>query len=339
MPFPTGMVISLVALPLSLKSWLTSTATMSIRQPISCLQPYGGSSLELHSRLSELCRHYSFFFPFGRVYAIATFLILITALLVQRRNQLAGIAGAVAVWTHYFSALAVAPLLICFFLKDRKRSTASIILFVVLAAPLVPSAYRHMHARPAQYSQSTTLSREVFAVATGPLNAGFPRSSAHLLRRAALSMAAACTAAGSFLAIRQGVTMPVLTILGFIAGFSMLAIVSGKSVSAMPSGYYFGLLAPFVALAISFSVSKKWFATAITSLLLLSVPRHLNIVPGSTYRERVSAIKRSCKDTCVIVVGAGYGRGVPGSVMYESQRLGIPVVILGKGPLPQPKHW
>ena len=64
----------------------------------------------------------------------------------------------------------------------------------------------------------------------------------------------------------------------------------------------------------------------LAGLLIVSMATGLiPVVTGWNIRNIVAEIRADCRD-CVIVVGAGSGRGVPGSVAYEAGN--IPVLVL-----------
>jgi hypothetical protein len=112
-----------------------------------------------------------------------------------------------------------------------------------------------------------------------------------------------------------------------MAGFFLLGLFAHKSMANMPVSYYFGFTAPFLALLLGFGVDAvPRLIPVLVGLLIVSVATPMDlVVPAGNARRIVAAIRPHCRG-CVIVVGSGFGRGVPGSMVYEADT--IPVLVL-----------
>src|SRR5262249_43667601 len=102
------------------------------------------------------------------------------------------------------------------------------------------------------------------------------------------------------------------------------------SISHMPAGYYFGFTAPLLALVLGFGVDLIPLTfPVLAGLLIFSTATQIGpVVPTGNYRSIVAAIRPQCRGY-VIVTGAGFGRGAPGSVVYEAGDMPV-FVLTGK---------
>jgi hypothetical protein len=101
----------------------------------------------------------------------------------------------------------------------------------------------------------------------------------------------------------------------------VLSTVTHKPIANMPVAYYFGFIAPVLALLAGFGVEAlPRTAPVLAGLIVVSMTAARPIVHPifADYRGLLTAVRTSLRADDVIVVGAGFGRGVPGSVVYEA---------------------
>jgi hypothetical protein len=267
----------------------------------------------------------------ARAYGMAVFLIILTLYGAQRQKVWTGLAAASCIAVHYFSALCVGPLVIFFCFVDwkdhRRWSLWTACSFLIVAASLTPLVLVHFSARPDQYVAPAFLASGLRAIVTGAFGAAFPGSSVMLLRLAALLCVALCAAGGVLQSLRKGVPIPSIVWAAYITGFFLLALLTHRSVSQMPVGYYLGFSAPFLALLLGFGIDAiPQIQPVLIGLLIFSAATRMSpYVPAGDSRSMIAAIRPACRG-CVIVVGAGFGRGFPGSIKYEAGNL--PVLVL-----------
>lgn len=266
----------------------------------------------------------------ARSYAMAEFLIVLTMYCAQRKSAWTGVVAASCIAAHYFSALCIVPILLfyCYmrWTTDRRWSILTACSFGVLTAILLPLLLVHLRARPDQYAGTASLVVELRAVLIGSFLTGFPCSSVVLVRYATLLTGTAYVLVGTISSVRHRATVVALTLVAFISGFFFLSLVTHKPIANMPVSYYFGFIAPFLALLIGFGVDAiPQIAPLLAGLLIISIATAVPIIPLVNYRNVIAEIRPHCED-CIVVVGAGYGRGVPGSVVYEAGS--IPVLVL-----------
>jgi len=269
----------------------------------------------------------------ARSYAMANFLIVLTIYWAQRKCAWTGVIAASCIAVHYFSALCIVPILLVHCCErwktDRRWSVLTASSFAVLCALLLPLALVHLRARPDQYAATASFLGDLKAMLSGSFSTGFASSSAGLVRKATQFTVAALLLAGAIFSVRRRVTVVSLTLVAFVAGFFFLSVLTHKPVANMPTSYYFGFIAPVLALLIGFGVDAiPQLTPVLAGLLIVSTATSRPIVPASVnYRAVVEAIRPRCSG-CSIVVGAGFGRGVPGSVLYEAA--GIPILVLNR---------
>ncbi len=269
----------------------------------------------------------------ARSYAMANFLIVLTLYCAQRRSRWTGPVAACSAATHYFSALCVAPLLLVYcgmrWKSDRRWALWTASSFAALFALLVPLLLVHFGARPDQFAGPGRFTDDIAAALNGAYAACFPISTVSRITNATKLVAVAYLVVGMILSIRRGEPAAGVTGACFLGGFVVLSVVSHKPVANMPVAYYFGFLAPLSALLAGFGVEAVPAGfPALAGLLLLSLANlRSSTRDRSDWRGTVASIRKQC-DSCAIVVGAGSGRGVPASVLYEAGR--IPVLVLSR---------
>src|SRR5215471_4802303 len=199
----------------------------------------------------------------ARPYAMASFLILFTHLLAQKRSKWAGICGAASIATHYFAALCVAPILVLKFIDEWKRDRTWVrqtaATFVIGVAPLLALLRIHLNARPHQYSDFSSWLEELWALLKGSVAAGLPNSGLPGWGLAFV-VVAGFALAGIAWAWRHGRRFVPLMYLGFLCNFFVLALVTDKSIAKMPDTYYLGIAAPWLAMLVAYGVSThpRW---------------------------------------------------------------------------------
>jgi len=272
----------------------------------------------------------------ARSYSMALFLIILTLYLAQRKSIWAGVAAAASIATHYFSALCVGPILLCYFIsgwkENRRWTVQTAILFTACIAPLVPMVLMHFGARPAQYIAPASALMELKAAVKHSLAASFPTSLTGWLTKTSWIALGICALAGAIQASRTRQWVLWFAPAAFIAGFLLMALASHKSITAMPGAYYFGMIVPPMALLIAVGIEVIPPMLAVIAALLVTtwaMPM-LPVIPApdsANYRAIIATIRPHC-ERCVLVAGIGSGRGVPGSVTYEAK--GLPVLVLDR---------
>jgi hypothetical protein len=105
-----------------------------------------------------------------------------------------------------------------------------------------------------------------------------------------------------------------------------LALLTNKSIVKMPTAYYLGLAAPWLALLIGYGINAfPRVAPLFASIVMLGLMAARPIVSTVDYRQMVSRMRAECSH-CPIVVGTGFAGTVPACVLYEAR--GMPVFLL-----------
>jgi Dolichyl-phosphate-mannose-protein mannosyltransferase len=265
----------------------------------------------------------------ARSYAMATFLILLTQVLARRKSRWTGVCGAASVATHYFAALCVGPLLAVEYIarwkSDRRWVAWTALSLGLCASPLLLLLRVHLLARPQQYPGFGFFPVELWSLLKGTLQSAMPNTwlpGWGLL----LLLGAYVAAAGVWSAVTQKKFALPLLYGAFLCAFLLLAILTNKSVAQMPSAYYLGLAAPWLALLIGFGFNASPRVSPALALLIgVGVIAAKPIVTTKDYRQMVSAFRADCPE-CSIVVGKGYAGAAPACVLYEAK--GMPVVLV-----------
>ena len=272
----------------------------------------------------------------ARPYAMASFLILLTHLLAQKRSRWAGICGAASVTTHYFAALCVAPILVFAGIENWKsgrswvKQTAAT--FAIGTAPLALLLRIHLKARPHQYPDFGPWHRDVLTLLRGSVADALPNSSLPGWGLMAVVVAAFALAGIAWAWKRRNFLVP-FAYLGFLSGFLVLALITNKSIAKMPVYYYLGIAAPWLAMLVGFGLSghPRWIPI-FALIVVIGSATGASLVKSPNYRLLASKIKAECDD-CAIVVGNGYAGAVPACVLYESG--GMKVVAVNSSDTPQ----
>ena len=265
----------------------------------------------------------------ARQYAIAAFFILLTLDLGNRKSRWTGVCASACVATHYFAALCAAPMLLIFCVwrwkTDRRWAVMGLAWFAILCCPLLAMVSKFINIPPTyRFRGFGPWPGEVAALARGAVAAVAPGSSYSIARKLTVLAFAGFAAAGAWNAVRRKAWVAPAAYAAFLGGFFLLAAASHQSVLRMPADYYLGLAAPLLALLLGFGVSALPRTSLVLALLmmvsLLSRQPVIAAMAGLNidYRRMVLRMRSECPD-CPIVVGAGFGRGVPGCVVYEAR--------------------
>ena len=265
----------------------------------------------------------------ARPYSMATFFIVLTQFLASRKSRWAGVCAAAGFATHYFAVLCVAPVLALECVKrwraDRVWSVWTAVSFGLCSAPLFWLLRIHLTARPNQFPGIGVLPQEVWALLKGCVQGVMPNTWVPGWGLAVIA-GAFFVCAGLWSAIdNRKWTVPFFYGC-FVCGFLLLAVVTNKSIAAMPSAYYLGLAAPWLALLIGYGA--RAFPRVVPLLAVIEVVGLMAaspIVKTVDYRQMVERMRAECSH-CAIVVGTGYAGAVPACVLYESQ--GLPVFVV-----------
>jgi hypothetical protein len=268
----------------------------------------------------------------ARPYAMACFLVVLTLFLAQRKSRWTGICAAACAATHYFAVLCVAPLLavecIMQWKTNRRWAVFTASFFAACCAPLLILVRAHMGARPQQYPGFSPFYLEGCALFKGAIAGVMPKT--WLPGWGLVLLVAACfAAAGCWWAYRNAHAALPVTYGLFLCGFLILAMATNKSLVKMPTDYYLGVGAPWLALLIGFGVNA--FPRAIPIFALLLLPGSLTAVPMAPtidYRKMAHEMRSECKN-CPIVAGVGYSGAIPACVLYEAK--GMKVLLLHPG--------
>ena len=270
----------------------------------------------------------------ARSYAMATFLIVLTLLLAEKKSKWTGVTAAACVTTHYFAALCVGPIIAIEFLRwfktDRRWAWWTAASFAALCSPLTIVLAQHLGARPEQYRGFGGFRKELGALLRGSLQAATSYSF-HWSpwRYIAMLVVAGFALAGAVWAINRKLWVLPLGFASFLLGFLLIAIMTHKSIVKMPYDYYLGIAAPLLVLLIwlgaqSFPTASALLAAALIFSAFTSTP----IMALRDYRQMVAEIRPNC-DHCAILVGYGWGGAVAACVLYEAQ--GLDVYLLNVG--------
>lgn len=268
----------------------------------------------------------------ARPYAMATFLIVLTQYLAYRKSRWAGVCAAAGVATHYFAALCVAPILVLECLRrrrtDRRWVAWTLLSFGFCSAPLVWLLQIHMAARPNQYARFGALPQEVWALLKGSMQGILPNTSLPAWGLAVIA-GGFFVCAGSWSAIKKRKWAVPAFYGAFLCSFLLLAVVTDKSIVQMPSAYYLGIAAPWLALLIGYGVrSFPRVSPLLAMIVVVGLSTASPIVRTVDYRHMVSRMRAECS-RCAIIAGTGFAGAVPACVLYEAR--GMPVFLLRPG--------
>jgi uncharacterized membrane protein len=262
----------------------------------------------------------------ARPYAMATFLILLTQRLAQKRSRWTGSCAAVAFATHYFAVLCVGPLLAMECIRrwkwDRWWATVTACSFAFFSAPLLLLLRVHMGARPHQYPGFGWFPWELWALLKGSMQGVAPNTFLPGWKTVLLLVAVLALAGMRFAIRRDRFTLPILYT-AFLLGFLVLAMVTNKSIAQMPTAYYLGLSAPWLALLVGYGVNAlpraRYLLAPMAAVGLIAAQP---IVTTINYRQMMRQMRAECSE-CSIVVGNGYAGAVPASVLYEAHGMHV----------------
>jgi hypothetical protein len=265
----------------------------------------------------------------ARPYAMATFFIVLTQFLAHRQSRWTGVCAAAGFATHYFAVLCLAPVLALESVKlwktNRTWAIWTLASFSLFSAPLLWLLRIHMTARPNQFPRFGALPEEVWALLKGSLQGIMPNT---WLPGWGLAVIAGTffVCAGLWSAIKtQKWSVPILYGC-FSCGFLLLAVLTNKSIVAMPSAYYLGLAAPWLALLVGYGVRAfPRVSPLLAVIVVVGLMAASPIVRTVDYRKMVKKMEAECSH-CAIVVGAGYAGAVPACILYEAP--GMPVILV-----------
>lgn len=262
----------------------------------------------------------------ARPYAMASFLIVLTLLLAQRRSKWTGIAAVASIATHYFAALCVGPILIFECIrewrgKDRSWTFLTAATFLVGCMPLLPLLRVQTGARPEQYPGFGAFHKESWALLKGSMESAMP--STWLPHWGfALWVGAFFIVLGCWRARKNAALVP-FTYLAFLCGFLLLSVITNKSIAKMPTDYYLGIAAPVMAVLMGFGVNGFRFVSPVLALAVIAgTATQVSMTKSPDYRDMVEQIRSECPQ-CPILVAAGYVGAVPACVSYEGKGMQI----------------
>ena len=265
----------------------------------------------------------------ARPYSMATFFIVLTQFLGRRKSRWTGFCAAAGFATHYFALLCIAPLLgmkcVQRWKTDFRWVLFTLLSFGLCSLPLLGLLRAHFDARPHQYPGFGLFPEEVWALIKGSLQGVMPYT--WLAGWGiVLLVGAVFAAAGLRFAIKESKWEVPVAYGIFLSSFLLLAVCTDKSIVKMPSAYYLGLAAPWLALLIGYGVELlprlRWL---LAGCIVMGVIASRPIVNSTDYREMVARMQAKCSH-CPIVVGTGFVGAVPACVLYESR--GMPVFLL-----------
>jgi hypothetical protein len=268
----------------------------------------------------------------ARPYAMACFLVVLTLFLAQRRSRWTGVCAGACAATHYFAVLCVAPLLVLECIEqwktNRRWAALTASSFAACCAPLLILVRAHIGARPQQYPGFSSLYEETCALFKGALAGAMPK--AWLPGWALVTFLGACFAAVGCWWLYKKVHSPLpIAYALYLCGFLLLAIATNKSLVKLPTDYYLGIGAPWLALLIGFGINVFPRAIPVFALLLVSgTLAAAPMAPTIDYRKMAQEMRSECKD-CPIVAGIGYSGAIPACVLYEAK--GMKVLLLHPG--------
>jgi hypothetical protein len=263
---------------------------------------------------------------------MACFLIVLTLLLAQRKSNWVGFCAGACAATHYFAALCVAPLLVLECLRqwkhDRRWAVFTAASFAACCAPVLILVQAHIGARPQQYPGFSNFYVECCALLKGAIGGALPKT--WLPDWALVLCLGTCFAViGAWWAHKKLRSPLPLAYLLFLCAFLILAMTTDKSLAKMPTDYYLGIGAPWLALLIGFGLNVFPRAIPIVGLLLLSGSvAGTPMTSAVDYRKMAQEMRSECKD-CPIVAGVGYSGAIPACVLYEAR--GMRVLLLKPG--------
>lgn len=269
----------------------------------------------------------------ARPYAMACLLIVLTLFLAQRKSKWTGLCAGACAATHYFTALCVAPLLMVECIRrwkdgDQKWAVLTAGSFAACSVPLLILVRVHIGARPQQYPGFSSLYQETCALLKGAIAGAMPKT--WLPGWGFALFVGSCFAAiGCWWTYKKVRSLLPLAYVLYLCGFLVLAMATDKSLVKMPTDYYLGVGAAWLALLIGFGVNV--FPRAIPLFALLVLTGSLTNMPMAAttdYRRMAQEMRSECKD-CPIVAGAGYSGAIPACVLYEAQ--GMRVLLLYPG--------
>jgi Dolichyl-phosphate-mannose-protein mannosyltransferase len=263
----------------------------------------------------------------ARPYAMASFLIMLTLFLAQKRSKWTGISAAASIATHYFAALCVGPILLfeCVRAWREKNQSCAILsatTFILGCLPLLPLLRVQIGARPEQYPVFGGFGQESWSLLKGSMESVMP--STWLPHWGfALWVGAFFIVLGCWRARKSAAELP-FAYFAFLVGFLLMAVVTNKSIEKMPTDYYVGLIVPIATLLMEFGVTALPRASSVLALALIAgTVTSVSMTKSPDYREMVQQIRSECSK-CPILVPAGYVGAIPACVLYEGK--GIPVV-------------
>lgn len=267
----------------------------------------------------------------ARQYALAELLILLALYCGQRRSLWAGVVAALAVATHYYALLAIAPILavqcVSAWKSQRRWSLCSALLFSLGVAALVPMLKVQAAARMSHYPTTAPLYREASVLVVGELVAGFPLSSK--LWIAVIS--AALVGVGFILGTRRSMAernlVPLIGFLFFSLAFLLLEQSSRKALpDNFPIPYYVGFCVPTFVFLISYGVEElpPLGLMLLPALLASALSWTDRGFPRSNVDQVVAELHHGC-DSCLVVVSAVNARGSAAALLYRLRD--VPVLV------------
>jgi Dolichyl-phosphate-mannose-protein mannosyltransferase len=258
----------------------------------------------------------------ARPYAMASFLIVLTLFLAQKRSKWTGISAAASIATHYFAALCVGPILIfecarAWRQKNRSWAILTAVTFILGCLPLLPLLRVQIGARPDQYPGFGRFTNELWSLLKGSMESVMP--STWLPHWGfALWVAAFFLVLGCWRARKTAAALP-FTYLAFLGGFLLMAVITNKSIDKMPVDYYVGLAVPVMALLLGFAVNALPRASSLLALAILAgTVTTVSMTKSPDYRHMVQHIRSQCSE-CPILVVDGYVGAIPACVLYEDK--------------------
>ncbi len=262
----------------------------------------------------------------ARPYAMVSFLIVLTLLSAHRESKWTGLCAAACIATHYFAALCVLPILFWQCLvkwkSNRRWVWLTAISFAICDAPLIPLLRVHIGARPLQYPGFGIFHEEMWALLKGSMESIMP-STWLPCWTIALTVAGSFVAFGCWWAYKRNKLLVPFAYGAFLCGFLLLAIVTNKSIAKMPTDYYLGIAAPFVALLIGYGVTALPRTTPLLALVVIAgALTPISMTKSIDYRAMMTQVRSQCPD-CPILVGVGYAGAVPACILYENKGMNV----------------
>jgi len=272
----------------------------------------------------------------ARPYAMATFLIVLTLYLAERKSKWTGLCAAACVATHYFAGLCVGSIILVECLQqwksDRRWSVLTVSSFALFCSPLALLVTRHVAARPDQFPGFGNFRKEIDTIVGGALRGSLPGSTLDSFTYLFFAGGLLALVGGIYALRRKFNTVP-LAYASFLGAFLLTAVVTNKSIQKMPIDYYLGIGAPFFAVLLWFAIDFiPVIAGPVIALTIVvgSVTATPMMVPRD-YRKMMTKIRSEC-DHCAVVVSEGSGAAVPACTLYEAK--GLDVYLLRISDLP-----